>query len=103
MPKAELLLWGQIRKKQMGVKFLRQYGVGPYVFDFYCPMLRLAIELDGDSHFNEAAIEHDRRRGCFLIKHGITTIRFTNDKVYDGLDWVVERIREEVENPSHAP
>ncbi|MBL1417299.1 MAG: DUF559 domain-containing protein, partial [Moritella sp.] len=37
MPEAEKHLWQHIRKKQLGIKFRRQYGVGRYIADFYCP------------------------------------------------------------------
>ena len=44
----ERLLWKQIRNKNFfGLKFFRQYSVGAYIVDFYCPKLKLAIELDG--------------------------------------------------------
>ena len=63
MPPAEALLWQQIRGKQLlGYKFRRQYSVGRYVLDFYCPALRLGIELDGDSHFQEGAAQGDQER-----------------------------------------
>lgn len=45
---AEKIIWKYLRNKQFyGIKFLRQYSVGPYIVDFYCPFDRLAIELDG--------------------------------------------------------
>lgn len=56
----EQLLWRHLRGSQVnGLKFRRQYGVGVYVLDFYCPELRLAIELDGDSHYSELGVQHD--------------------------------------------
>src|SRR5690349_2882591 len=33
----EVKLWGLLRRSPGGVKFKRQYAVGPYVADFYCP------------------------------------------------------------------
>jgi len=38
-------------KECEGYKFRRQYSVGTYVVDFYCAELKLAIEIDGESHF----------------------------------------------------
>ena len=93
MPKAELLLWGHIRRDQMGVRFRRQFGVGPYSLDFYCPKLKLAIELDGDSHFEKGAVEHDKRRDEYLKNFGIKTIRFRNDEVYYDLFNVLKKIK----------
>jgi len=57
-PKAEQLLWSKLKAKRfLDIKFRRQHGIGPFVVDFYCTELRLAIELDGDSHFNNEAIK----------------------------------------------
>ena len=48
MTSAEVVLWKMLSGRRLeGLKFRRQFGVGPYVLDFYCPELRLAIELDG--------------------------------------------------------
>ncbi len=59
-PKAERLLWWRLRGRQVhGLKFRRQYGIGRYVVDFYCVEARLAIEVDGESHFDPLAELHD--------------------------------------------
>jgi very-short-patch-repair endonuclease len=56
MPLAEVILWSQLRAKQLlGMKFRRQHGVGPYVLDLYCPEARLAIEVDGETHVTPGA------------------------------------------------
>ena len=48
---AEKMLWQKIRKKQLsGIQFYRQYGIGAYIADFYAPVLRLCIEVDGIQH-----------------------------------------------------
>ena len=45
---AEKKLWSKLRNKNIfGYKFYRQYGIGPYIADFYCPKLKLAVEADG--------------------------------------------------------
>jgi len=47
---AEKALWAYLRNKQFyGMKFFRQYSIGPYILDFYCPNMKLAVELDGNS------------------------------------------------------
>jgi very-short-patch-repair endonuclease len=44
----EVLLWQAVRGGQVGgLRFRRQHPIGPYVLDFYCPALRLAVEIDG--------------------------------------------------------
>ena len=92
-PKAERLLWWRLRGKQLDeLKFRRQYGVGDYVIDFYCPEAKLAVELDGESHFEPAARLNDATRQAFIESYGIRVLRFTNPQVYDNLDGVVEEI-----------
>ena len=45
---AEATLWHGLKGRQIeGMRWRRQFGVGPYILDFYCPQLHLCIELDG--------------------------------------------------------
>ena len=91
MPPAEVILWQRLRGRQvLGYKFRRQYSVGPYVLDFYCFGLRLAIELDGDSHFREGAAQKDREREDFIRGFGIHVLRFLNTDVYENLEGLLE-------------
>lgn len=62
-------------------KFIRQHVAGNYILDFYCPKLRIAIELDGSQHYEEKSIEYDSKRIEFLNGEGITVLRFTNSEV----------------------
>ena len=92
-PKAERLLWWRFRGKQVdGLKFRRQYGVGDYVIDLYCPAAKLAVEVDGESHFDPVAEAKDARRQAFVQSFGIHVLRFTNPEVYEKLDAVVDEI-----------
>jgi very-short-patch-repair endonuclease len=51
MTLGEILLWKELKgKKLLGYDFHRQKPIGEYVVDFYCPALKLVIEIDGDSH-----------------------------------------------------
>ena len=37
----EAIIWRTLKGKQVdGLKFRRQFGVGPHVIDFYCPEIR---------------------------------------------------------------
>jgi len=91
--KAERLLWWRLRGKQLdGMKFLRQYGVGEFVIDLYCPAAKLAVEADGESHFDPTSREYDDKRQAFLESFGIRVLRFANPEVYKQLDAVIEEI-----------
>jgi very-short-patch-repair endonuclease len=105
MPQAEVVLWTRLRGKQLfGKKFRRQYSVGPYSIDFYCPEVKLAIELDGDSHFTQEAKQYDAQRQQYIESFGIRFLRFTNQDVYENLDGVLEAISLAVqENPPQSP
>ncbi len=93
MPKAEEILWSKLRRQQfMGYKFRRQYSIGPYIVDFYCASVRLAIEVDGDSHFQIGAQTRDQARQALIESYGIHFLRFTNGEVLDHLDAVLENI-----------
>ena len=48
---AEALLWVRLRKRQLdGLKFRRQHIVQYFIVDFYCPRVKLVIEIDGPVH-----------------------------------------------------
>ena len=53
----------------------------PYVLDFHCRELQLAIEIDGGQHAEPAQVAADRSRTVFLEKHGIRVVRFWNNEV----------------------
>jgi very-short-patch-repair endonuclease len=60
------------------------------VLDFYCPKLKLAIEIDGDSHFILGAEELDKARQEHIEAFGIQFLRFTNDYIYKNIDGVCQ-------------
>ena len=101
MPKAEVILWQHLRDRQIvGKKFRRQVGIGPFIVDFYCPEMRIVIEIDGDSHFIDNTQEKDRTRDLFLSSRGFRVLRFTNTEIYDNLEYIVEKIAALIENTS---
>ncbi len=95
MTSAEITLWQMLKGKQVGgFKFRRQFGVGPFVLDFYCPVLRLAIELDGEYHFSEEMESYDETRSMYLKRNGIHVLHFENCVVFDNPEGILESIRE---------
>jgi very-short-patch-repair endonuclease len=95
MPAPERVLWSHLRSKILdGYKFRRQYGIDRYVVDFYCPKVKLVIELDGDSHFTQEAKEYDAQREVFFKSLGIKTVRFTNLDIRENINGVLEKIVE---------
>ena len=91
MTSAEVVLWQLLRgRKLCGYKFRRQQGIGPFILDFYCPRLKLCVEVDGNSH--DYKYEYDEQRSMFLQKQGIKVIRFSNDQIFASVDWVINEI-----------
>jgi very-short-patch-repair endonuclease len=89
LSKSEAIMWKNLSHRQMhGYKFRRQYSVDQYVLDFYCPELKLAIEVDGDSHFIPGAEDYDKSRQAYIEAYGIRFLRFTNTDVCENLDGV---------------
>ena len=88
---AEVLLWHQLRDKRVGgLRFRRQYRLGPFIVDFVCLSARLVIEVDGPSH--ELTADADTRRTCWLEDQGFRVLRFSNDQVMCELAGVVQTI-----------
>jgi very-short-patch-repair endonuclease len=91
---AEAALWKALQSSKLaGKKFRRQHSIGNYVVDFYCPECRLAVELDGDKHFNSMASEYDLWRTEFLKRYNIRVLRIENRAVLEHPDAVLETIR----------
>ena len=97
MTEPEKRLWGILRNHQLGVKFRRQHGIGHYIVDFYCPELKLIIEVDGESHFFEDAQAYDKIRDKFMLELGLTTIRITNTAIMQNIDGVCEYLQQHVQ------
>lgn len=80
MTKWEVILWNDLKgKKMFGFKVRRQYGFRNYVIDFYCPRLKLAIEIDGDVHYFENNRIRDQKKDEYLQNEGIKMIRLKNE------------------------
>ena len=87
MTRSEATLWVQLRGKRLaGLKFRRQHPIGPYVLDFFCFAARLAVEVDGGSHADERAAQHDDDRDRWLAGQGVKVVRLPDRLVTDNLD-----------------
>ena len=74
--------------------FKRQYGVDGYILDFYCPTIRIAIELDGSQHNDIKKQQQDAERdNCLLVEHGILTLRYPNSAVFEDINRILNQIQ----------
>lgn len=78
--KTEEKLWWILRDKNMlGYKFRRQHVVRGFILDFFCPRIRLGIEIDGGVHIKQK--EYDTTRQKILEGYGIKLLRFKNSEI----------------------
>ena len=100
MTRPELLLWTKLKNKQMdGYRFRRQFSIGRYVADFYCPELKLVIEIDGPNHNTKENIEYDRERDLFMHSLDINIIRISNSQILDNIDEAIVIIKTKIPFP----
>ncbi len=94
MTRAEKILWQRIRNRQLdGYKFRRQHPIDTFVADFFCYQAMLVVEIDGQVHNEESQAERDIERAQILNRHKIRVIRFTNNQIENHIDYVLNEIK----------
>ncbi len=73
------ILYSEVVPKYPQHIFYRQSVQFGYILDFYCPSLRLGIEVDGATHCGRES--YDTHRDAVLGRHNIQVFRFNNDAV----------------------
>ena len=83
----EVRLWAQLRNRQfLGLKFHRQFPVGPYIVDFCCWDKHLVIELDGGGHDEPQQRVKDEERDAYLLLQGFRVVRIWTSELEAGLE-----------------
>jgi len=97
---SEIMLWNYLSGKQMqGYDFDRQRPIDNYIVDFYCKNLKLAIEIDGESHFGKEQKDKTRdkrlRQLCVnVLRFNDLDVRYNLEKVLRTIeDWIDENTR----------
>ena len=94
---AEELVWSLVRNRQLeGLKFRRQVPLMGFVVDFYCPELRLVIELDGPIHESEQSRASDAERDQILRGNGLAVVRIRNEQASE------QTLREVIASVKHG-
>jgi very-short-patch-repair endonuclease len=102
MTDAEHKLWRFLRDKNLvAAKFRRQVPIGNYIVDFCCLDRRLIVELDGGQHAEQE--DADALRSRFLAEKGFRVLRFWNEQVLNGTEFVVEEILAEIAADARVP
>jgi len=90
--KTEQIIWEELRnRKFLNLKFKRQHLIEGYIVDFYCPKLKLAIEIDGLIHLKR--IKEDKLRQKDIEAKGVRFIRFKNKEVQNNLKLVLKKLK----------
>jgi very-short-patch-repair endonuclease len=98
----EARLWMALRGRGLGgLKFRRQHPIGAYVRDFYCPALRLAVEVDGMWHSTDEQVVRDHVRDSWLRQAGVRCCGFLRDELDRVLD-AIERAVEKLGRATHS-
>ena len=89
----ESKLWYTVRNGNLrGLKFRRQFKIGPYVVDFFCPAHRLVVELDGGHHTEYEVMTRDAKRQQYIEAQGYRVLRFWNSDIDTNLEDVLNEI-----------
>jgi very-short-patch-repair endonuclease len=99
---AEILLWRELKGKRMlRYDFDRQKPIDHYILDFFCAKLKLAIEIDGESHWQIG--EEDQKRQSRLEELGIRFLRFPDIMVKRDMKNVLSSIQAWIEENAEKP
>ncbi len=97
---SEQWLWAALRHDALGVRFRRQYRLGPYILDFYAPAAQLCVEVDGEQHAERQ--DADARRDAYVAEQGILTLRIPSLDLFEKenarFSWWVKRIHKLVDD-----
>lgn len=94
---AEKKFWFELLKTDPfnKYKFDRQKPLLDYIVDFYCSKLKLAIEIDGDTHSEREHLDEIRTER--LNEYGIEVIRYYNEDVLQNIEGVYEDLRNKLD------
>ena len=91
MTHAEKKLWKNFLRT-FKFRVLRQRPIDNFIADFYCPKLKLIIEVDGGHHCAEDIKTYDEYRTKMLSVYGVRVIRFSNEEVENDFTVVCDTI-----------
>ena len=106
MSEPEVMLWTRLRSRSENKPtFRRQHPFGSIILDFYCPSARLAVEVDGATHWTDEMRHRDAARDHWLGTQGVSVLRIPAAMIYRDLTGVADAIlrRAEAERLRLAP
>ncbi len=88
---------------KLNFKFYRQRPIDSYIVDFYCSKLWLVIEIDWNTHWSKKEIEYDNKRTKKLESYWLRVVRFTNNEIFENIEWVYLKLQEYIKPPLTPP
>ncbi len=93
MTDAEQRFWYCVRRKRFRtIQFYRQKPLHRYIVDFYAPVARLVVEIDGGQHFTTEGLARDVERDASLARMGLRVMRFDDRMVLMDIDTVLDEV-----------
>ena len=93
MTEPEVMLWSRLRGRGPDKPtFRRQHPFGSMILDFYCPAARLAVEVDGATHWDDDAQAKDQTRDRWLMSQGVRVYRIPAGRIYRDLGGVTDGV-----------
>ena len=92
---AEAVLWTALKAKRLdGWRWRRQFSIGGYILDFYCPKAKLCVDLGGRRIIKKYGLEADAARTEYLNQLGIRVLRFENRVLKESPELVIGAIKD---------
>ncbi len=88
----------ELKLNEKGYHFLRNQTMGRYHFNFYCPQLKIAIEIDGYAHEFLEIYNQDAPKKLFISSMGITVLRFTDHQILVDIDEVLRTLKNQIKS-----
>ncbi len=93
MTDAEQRFWYCVRRKRFRtIQFYRQKPLNRYIVDFYAPVARLVVEIDGGQHFTTEGLARDVERDASLARMDLRVMRFDDRMVLMDIDTVLDEV-----------
>jgi very-short-patch-repair endonuclease len=93
MTEPEAMLWSRLRGRNPDKPtFRRQHPFGSIILDFYCPAARLAVEVDGATHWDDDAQAKDAARDRWPMSQGVRVYRIPAGRIYRDLSGVTDGV-----------
>ncbi len=84
--------------KEKGYHFISNKKIGHYHFNFYCPKLKIAIDIDGYAHEFLDILNHDAPKKLFISSLGITVFRFTDYQILVDMDEILRVLKNQIKS-----